>query len=105
MQERMNESSPFALSALKEKTEEIAALLKLVSNANRLQILCCLYHKEANVTELERKVSLSQPALSQHLARMRQEGILETRREGQQIYYSICCGKIKRLLPFLDQLN
>lgn len=82
--------------------EDVAGLLKLIANANRLRILCLLYHREANVSELEQELGVSQPALSQHLARMRQEGVLETRRCGQQIFYSI---KDRRVVPLLECMD
>lgn len=65
------------------------SLLKALSNEKRLRIVCKLFEKEMNVTELERAVGLSQSALSQHLARLRHDGIVTTRRSAQTIYYSL----------------
>jgi ArsR family transcriptional regulator, virulence genes transcriptional regulator len=79
-------------------------LLKVIANPHRLMILHRLRQSEATVSQLEKHLSMSQPALSQHLARMRQEGILHGRRHGQYIYYSICEPRIHRLLPVLEQL-
>jgi ArsR family transcriptional regulator, virulence genes transcriptional regulator len=78
--------------------------LKLIANANRLMILCHLQTGEANVGELEQHIGVSQPALSQHLARMRQEGLLQTRRVGQQIFYSIKDRRVMQLLVLLEEL-
>jgi DNA-binding transcriptional ArsR family regulator len=73
-----------------EKNLSIAvSLLKAFSNENRLKILCALYKGEKNVGELENIVNLSQSALSQHLARLRSDGIVNTRRDAQTIYYSL----------------
>jgi DNA-binding transcriptional ArsR family regulator len=64
-------------------------LLKALSNERRLMIVCALYSGEKNVGELEAIVNLSQSALSQHLARLRREGVVNTRRSAQTIYYSL----------------
>lgn len=64
-------------------------LLKALSNERRLKIVCILYEGEKSVSELEQAVGLSQSALSQHLARLRRDGILTTRRSAQTIYYSL----------------
>lgn len=64
-------------------------LLKALSNAKRLTIVCALYKGEKSVGELEKLVDLSQSALSQHLARLRRDGIVKTRRSAQTIYYAL----------------
>lgn len=64
-------------------------LLKALSNEKRLLIVCALYKGEKNVGELEEIVGLSQSALSQHLARLRRDKVVLTRREAQTIYYSL----------------
>lgn len=83
---------------------ETAAFLKLIANKNRLMILCRLAQKDACVSDLEDLLNLSQPALSQHLARLRAEGVLTTRRSGQQIYYSIVDPRVRMLLPILQDV-
>ena len=73
-----------------EKNIEVAVnLLKALSNKRRLAIMCTLYKGEKSVGELEDIVGLSQSALSQHLARLRRDGLVETRRDAQTIYYSM----------------
>ncbi|MGH1456022.1 MAG: ArsR/SmtB family transcription factor [Alphaproteobacteria bacterium] len=67
-----------------------SALLKALSNEKRLLIVCALHKGEKSVGELEEIVELSQSALSQHLARLRKDGLVTTRREAQSIYYSLC---------------
>ncbi len=64
-------------------------LLKALSNEKRLLIVCALYKGEKSVGELEEIVGLSQSALSQHLARLRRDKLVRTRREAQTIYYSL----------------
>lgn len=68
---------------------EAVNLLKALSNERRLKIVCILYEGEKSVSELEEAIGLSQSALSQHLARLRRDGILTTRRAAQTIYYSL----------------
>jgi DNA-binding transcriptional ArsR family regulator len=77
------------LTNLEEKAEQASALLKAMSNQSRLLILCQLNEGEKSVGELERIVGLSQSALSQHLARLRRDKLVQTRREAQTIYYSL----------------
>jgi ArsR family transcriptional regulator len=98
------EQGQHPLSTLRENATHVASFLKLVANSNRLLVLCRLSQGEACVSDLEEELNLSQPALSQHLARLRQEGVLETRREGQQIFYSIRDPRITRMLPFLEEM-
>ena len=71
------------------KLKRVTTLLKAVANEKRLKILCVLSNGEKSVGALEELVSLSQSALSQHLARLRRDEIVETRRDAQTIYYSI----------------
>ena len=69
-----------------------AALLKAMSNENRLLILCVLLDQELSVGEINARVPLSQSALSQHLAALRREALVSTRREGQSIFYRVNSG-------------
>lgn len=64
-------------------------LLKAMANENRLRILCLLDETELSVSELNSRLALSQSALSQHLAILRREGLVNTRRSSQTIYYSL----------------
>ncbi len=72
--------------ALEAKAEEVAALLSSMANAKRLLVLCQLVEGERSVGDLAEVVGLSQSALSQHLAKMRLQGLVETRREAQTVY-------------------
>ncbi len=89
------------LAKLEEKTEKASALLKALANEKRLMIVCILCKGEKNVGELEQFVGLSQSALSQHLARLRRDGVVDTRREAQTIYYSIKDPAVPKLLDCL----
>ena len=73
-----------------ERNIEVAVnLLKALSNERRLMIICALYQGEKSVGELEDIIGLSQSALSQHLARLRRDGLVNTRRNAQTIFYSL----------------
>ncbi|WOI58152.1 metalloregulator ArsR/SmtB family transcription factor [Palleronia sp. LCG004] len=78
-----------SLALLRERADHVAAKLSLVANAKRLLILCELSKGERSVGSLQSAVGLGQSALSQHLARLREAGMVETRREGQTIHYRI----------------
>ncbi len=88
---------------LVENAQQVAAILKQLSNPNRLMILCCISSGELTVGDLNRQINLSQSALSQHLAKLRESEIVTTRRESQTIYYRIANQKIKYLLEVLQQ--
>ncbi len=75
--------------------------LKALANVNRLMILCILCEEELSVTELNDKLDISQSALSQHLAKLRDDEIVSTRRESQTIYYSIADGVAKDIIQVL----
>lgn len=80
---------------------QAAALLKAMSNEKRLMILCRLGERELKVGDLRPVVGLSQSALSQHLALLREEGLVATRREGQAIFYRIADPAAVRIIATL----
>ncbi len=82
---------------LEDRADEITTLLKSIANRHRLQIIRLLAEKEHSVGELEKIVGLSQSALSQHLARLRRDKMVATRRNAQTIYYSLA-GSLPRSL-------
>jgi DNA-binding transcriptional ArsR family regulator len=92
------------IRSIKTDSARAAAFLKAVSNANRLMILCELKHGERSVSALEKVVPLTQSALSQHLAKLRAESLVTTRREAQTIYYALADDRIARLIDTLDEL-
>jgi DNA-binding transcriptional ArsR family regulator len=79
-------------------------LLKAMGNPHRLLVLCHLLGGEKNVGELERLVGLSQSALSQHLARLRRDGLVTTRRSAQTIYYSLAGNEAEAVIATLYRL-
>ena len=84
-----------------EKASLAGELLKVLSNPARLQILCALIEGEKPVQDLERLIGLRQSALSQHLAVLRHERLVSTRRQGQFIYYSLASAEARRVLELL----
>ena len=85
--------------------DEAVAVLRLLSNRERLKVLCVLIHEgERNVGELQQAVGMSQSALSQHLALLRSAGVVSTRREAQSIYYSIQRSDVGRIIRLLRDL-
>ena len=93
------------MATLERRAAEAAGLLKLLANENRLLILCRLVAaREMAVGELADAVGLSQSALSQHLARMREEGLVATRREAQTVFYRIADPNTRRVLALLKDI-
>lgn len=77
------------IDLLAESAGKAAGMLRLLGNEHRLMILCLLAERERSVGSLLAQIDLSQSALSQHLAKLREDGLLATRREGQSIFYRI----------------
>lgn len=86
---------------LEKNADAAATLLKALSNDKRLLILCALYRGEKCVGDLEKIIGLSQSALSQHLARLRRDGLVITRRDAQTIFYSFEDEKVRTLMHTL----
>jgi len=89
---------------LKAHAQEAAQLLKALANENRLMILCSLVQQELNVSQLNERLDLSQSALSQHLAWLRREGLVQTRRDAQTIFYSLQGSKAKQVIEVLQSI-
>tara|TARA_B100001939_G_scaffold336752_1_gene340219 strand:- start:1909 stop:2253 length:345 start_codon:yes stop_codon:yes gene_type:complete len=83
---------------LQENALQAADFLKTLANSNRLVILSRLLDEEMCVGDLEKNLNISQSALSQHLSRMRAEGLVATRRESQQIFYRIKDKRVEEIL-------
>ncbi|NML10362.1 helix-turn-helix transcriptional regulator [Sphingobium sp. AR-3-1] len=90
-----------AAEMLCERATEVADLLKLVANEQRLLLLCRLREGEASVGELVGLCGLSQSSVSQHLGKMREGGLVQTRREATTIYYSMANPHVDALMEFL----
>lgn len=93
------------LAGLEEKATEAAQFLKLLGNEHRLLILCHLVDAgEMTVTDLAACVGLSQSALSQHLAKLREDDLVAFRRDAQALHYRIVDRRALRLLKTLKQI-
>ena len=105
VQQRPKAAAHAGRAELEHKAAEAAQLLKLLANENRLLILCRLTQAgEVSVSDLADAVGLSQSALSQHLAKMREEGLLATRRVAQSIFYRVADADAARLLTMLKTI-
>lgn len=87
--------------AMRTHAGDAAQLLRALANDKRLMLLCLLVEGERTVSELNAKVALSQSALSQHLAVLRNDGLVTTRREGQTIHYALAEGPARRIIEAL----
>jgi DNA-binding transcriptional ArsR family regulator len=96
--------SPAALGALRESAAKCCALLKAMAHEDRLLLLCQLIEGEHNVGELEAAVGLHQPSLSQHLGVLREEGLVNARRDGKYVYYSLASIEVFSIMQTLSSL-
>ena len=89
---------------MREHAADAARLMSALGNESRLMILCMLAEGEQSVGSLNEAVSLSQSALSQQLARLRSQGLVETRRESQTIFYSLGKGPAEKVIRLLHDI-
>ncbi len=104
MQTRDNEKISMNLEELAEHADEAVQLLKALSNRNRLMVLCILCEGEMSVGELLDRVPLSQSALSQHLAVLRRNKLVSTRRKAQTVYYMLQDENAARVVTLLHEM-
>ncbi|EQM07575.1 transcriptional activator HlyU [Vibrio parahaemolyticus VP-NY4] len=89
---------------MEKNSAKAVVLLKAMANERRLQILCMLHNQELSVGELCTKLELSQSALSQHLAWLRRDELVATRKEAQTVYYTLKSDEVKTLIQTLHGL-
>ena len=92
------------MAEMQEHARDAANLLKKMSNEHRLLVLCSLMAGELSVGELNKMMPLSQSALSQHLASLREAGLVKTRRESQTIYYSLSGDEAIKVIGVLQSI-
>ncbi|MGX9418404.1 ArsR/SmtB family transcription factor [Vibrio sp. RC27] len=92
------------LHEMEKNSAQAVVLLKAMANERRLQILCILLGHELSVGELCSKLELSQSALSQHLAWLRRDNLVSTRKEAQTVFYSLKSGEVKEMIELLHRL-
>jgi ArsR family transcriptional regulator, virulence genes transcriptional regulator len=89
------------LEQMEESADKVSDLMKVLSNKNRLMILCQLAEGEKSVGDLVELLGARGPAMSQQLALLRKDGLVKTRRDGQTIYYSLARDDVSKLMAFL----
>ena len=92
---------PVDLERMRRSADVACRLMKVLSNPDRLLLLCQLSQGEKRVGELEELVGISQPTLSQQLGVLREEGLVNTRREGKNIYYQIASSQALAVMNVL----
>ncbi|MDW2982009.1 metalloregulator ArsR/SmtB family transcription factor [Rhodanobacter sp. KK11] len=98
----MNTLAHADMALMHANAEEASRLLKALGNAQRLRMLCLLADGEMSVGQINEQLpELSQSALSQHLARLREEGLVDTRREAQNVWYSLPPGPAQAIIDTL----
>lgn len=93
-----------AAKAMQAHASDAARLMKALGNEHRLMILCVLAEGELSVGELNERIPLSQSGLSQQLSRLRNDGLVTTRREAQTIFYSLAAGPADRVIQLLHEI-
>ena len=88
----------------KKSISSASKVLRSIGNERRLMIICYLLEKERHVSELESLIGISQSALSQHLARLRRDSLVQTRRDAQCVYYSIAKDRKKTISSVVSVL-
>ena len=94
----------FDVSEMADNARDATDFLKSIAHEGRLMILCRLAEGECSVTDLEELLSARQAAVSQQLARLRLEGVVEARREGKAVYYSLADDRLKTIIPVLYEM-
>ncbi|MDL2405899.1 metalloregulator ArsR/SmtB family transcription factor [Rhizobium calliandrae] len=87
--------------AMQDKAAQAADFMRLFSTPSRLMLLCHIAQRERSVGEIQDELGFKQPALSQQLAELRQAGVVRTRRESRQIYYSIADDRVAVVMEML----
>ncbi|RZO86891.1 MAG: transcriptional regulator [Oceanococcus sp.] len=95
--------APINPAEMAEHVDAAAGLLKALANPNRLMVLCLLADGELSVGQLNEQVPLTQSALSQHLAVLRRDGLVQTRRDAQTVYYSAQPGPAAEIIAVLHR--
>ena len=100
----MKHDADIDLNQMAQSASRASALMKTLGHKDRLMILCHLADGEKSVGQIADLLEIPQSPLSQHLSRMRKEGLVDTRREAQTIYYSLKSGEASRIVEVLYEL-
>ncbi len=93
-----------ATEQMREHAGQAAQPMKALGHESRLMVLCALSEGEMSVSQLNERIPGSQSALSQHLAVLRRDGLVDTRRASQTIYYSLAHGPVHRIVDLLHEI-
>jgi len=100
----MDKNAEIDLNQMARSAARASALMKTLGHKDRLMILCHLADGEKSVGQIADLLEIPQSPLSQHLSRMRKEGLVDTRREAQTIFYSLKSGEASRIVEVLYEL-
>lgn len=100
----MPDTSEISLDKMRASADTASAMLRSLGNQDRLLLLCLLSQEELCVSELEERLDIRQPSLSQQLGVLRREGLVATRREGKHVYYRVADQRVLALLQTLYEL-
>ena len=89
------------IKKMEEAADRASRMMKTLGHSGRLMLLCNLAEGERSVGDLARDLGMSQSSISQHLMRMRSEGLVETRRESQTVYYRLSGGDVQKVIDAL----
>lgn len=92
------------IDEMKKNAVEVAELLRVMAHPERLMVLCQLTHYEMGVGQLQQGSTLSQSAFSQHLTVLRKHGIIQARKESQQVFYRLADSRITALIESLQNV-
>ena len=98
------DTSKLNVNEMRKNAENYSAFLKLLSNPTRLLILCNLIESDRCVGDIEKDLNISQAALSQHLSKMRDKGIVKSEKQGQHVFYSISDSDVVDIINVLYKL-
>ncbi len=92
------------MAEMMRHARDASEFLKALAHEGRLVILCLLSERERSVTELESILALRQPSVSQQLARLRADNLVQTRRDGKNVYYSLASEEARRVVAVVHDL-
>ena len=104
LKKNSSRTAPSLASQMDAQVEAAAELLKSMANPQRLRVLCLLLEGERSVGQINEQIELSQSALSQHLAVLRESQLVNTRREAQTVYYTVAPGPVHDIIQTLHAI-
>ena len=104
LKKRIQRATPSLASQMDAQAEKAADLLKAMANPQRLRVLCLLLEGERSVGQINELVEISQSALSQHLAVLRDQQLVTTRRQAQTVFYSVAPGPVHDIIQTLHTI-